>query len=144
MPFRRTLLPVSVPGGTVIATARSVRISPAPSHVGHGFEGMRPRPRHFGHGRLTANPPCPNVTVPRPLHSSQVAIVAPLAPPVPPHVGHASVIGIETVTLPPSTAVRNGISSAVSMVSPRASSPLRPRPKIEERCRRARRARLDR
>ena len=31
----------------------------------HRAVGTWPRPRHAGHGRLTANPPWPNVTVPR-------------------------------------------------------------------------------
>ena len=62
----------------------------------------------------------------------QVDQVAPGAPPLPLQVGHDSVTGKVTGTLPPSIATRNGTSTTASRVSPRVSS-RRPRPKIEEK-----------
>ena len=125
--------PDSVAGGTVMATRFSVRTSPAPLQVGHGWEGTRPRPRHWGHGRFTAKPPWPNEMVPRPLHSGQVDHVAPGAPPLPLQVGHDSVTGIVTVIFPPMAATRNGTSTTASSESPRVSGWRPPRPKIEEK-----------
>src|SRR5882762_10864131 len=95
----------------------STRTSPAPWQVGQRCDGTVPFPRQTGHGRLTAKPPCPNETVPRPLHSGHVLTVAPFAAPLPPHVGQTS--GIESVigTVPPSAAVRNGIVTSVSVSS---------------------------
>src|SRR3990172_12939658 len=85
-PLRRSLVPSSVPGGTVITSRFSTVTSPLPLQVGHRLEGTFPLPRHTGHGRCTANPPCPNEIVPRPLHSVHVETVAPGAgaPPPPP------------------------------------------------------------
>src|SRR5262249_4802602 len=100
----RMRVPVSVPGGTVMFTWRSVRTSPAPWQVGHGWDGMRPRPRHWGHGRFTAKPPWPNEMVPLPLHSGQVDQVAPGAPPEPAQVGQGSVTCRVTATFPPNAA----------------------------------------
>src|SRR5215212_10106003 len=82
-PFNRIFDPVSTPGGTVIRTFFRVLTSPLPLHVGHGCEGTCPLPRHIGHGRLTANPPWPHDTTPRPEHSGHVFIVAPGAAPLP-------------------------------------------------------------
>src|ERR671925_1798029 len=98
-----------MPGGMSTVIRFSTRTSPLPRHVGHGCEGTVPLPRHTGHGRLTAKPPCPNETVPRPLHSGQVLTVAPLAAPVPPHVGQTSGIANVIGTAPPSAATRKGI-----------------------------------
>src|SRR5579862_5571856 len=125
-PLSRTLLPVSVPAGTVISTFLRLRTSPMPLHVGHRCDGTRPRPRHTGHVRVTANPPCPRDTTPRPLHSEQILNVAPGAPPEPWHVGHGSVTSRSIGTLPPSTAVRNGTSTSVSTDWPRSGPPWRP------------------
>src|SRR5215208_6774842 len=127
-PLRRMREPESVPGGTVIMTRLRVRTSPAPLHVGHRSLGIWPRPRHIGQGRVTANPPWPNEIVPLPLHSGQVRKVAPGAPPLPWHVGHSSVTSRSTGTLPPVTAVRNGISSVLSTLSPRSGPGAPPRP----------------
>src|SRR5215207_8149801 len=109
-PLRRILVPVSTPVGTVIETFFRVRTSPAPAHVGHLSVGTCPRPRHTGQGRFTAKPPWPKLIVPRPLHSSQVTSLAPGAAPVPWQVPHSSFRSSSTGTLPPSAAVRNGIS----------------------------------
>src|SRR5688572_3898322 len=89
-PLSRKRVPLSTPGGTVIITVLRTRFSPAPLHSGHRSLGTCLRPRHIGHGRLTANPPCPNVTLPRPLHSGQVFSVAPGAAPEPWQTGHSS------------------------------------------------------
>src|SRR5438045_9314051 len=111
----------------------STRTSPLPRQVGHGCDGTVPLPRHTGHGRLTAKPPCPNETVPRPLHSGQVLTVAPLAAPVPPQVGQTSGIANVIGTDPPRAATRNGIVTLVSTSSGSASRPAPRRPKIEEK-----------
>src|SRR5437773_172781 len=76
-PRRRSLVPSSVPAGTVITRRFSTRTSPLPPQVWQRSEGTFPLPRHTGHGRFTANPPCPNETTPRPRHSGQVDSVAP-------------------------------------------------------------------
>ena len=110
----RILPPDSVPGGTVIITLRSRRTSPAPWQVGQGCEGIFPLPRQRGQGRLTANPPWPKVTEPRPSHSGQVLTLAPGAAPLPLQVGQDSVTGSVTGTLPPRAAVRNGTSTTAS------------------------------
>ena len=89
-------------GWHVITTRRSVRTSPAPAQVGHGWDGILPAAAALGHGRLTAKPPWPNEMVPRPLHSGQVDQVAPGAPPVPGRSGQVSVTASVTGTLPPS------------------------------------------
>src|SRR5436190_10650 len=83
-PRRRSLVPSSVPGGTVIISRFSTRTSPLPPQVRHRSEGTRPLPRQTGHGRFTANPPCPNEITPRPRHSGQVDRLAPGAWPSPP------------------------------------------------------------
>src|ERR1044072_1358998 len=112
----------------------STRSSPLPWHVGQRCDGTVPFPRPPAQGRLTANPPCQNETVPRPLHSGQVLIVAPLAPPLPPHVGHTSGIASVIGTVPPSAAVRNGIVTSVSVSSAAAPALPRPRrPKIDQK-----------
>src|SRR2546423_4289323 len=113
----------------------STRSSPLPWHVGQRCDGTVPLPRQTGHGRLTAKPPWPNETVPRPLHSGHVLMVAPFAPPDPPHVGHTSGIASVIGTVPPSAAVRNGIVTSVSVSSGSASLPAPPprRPKIDEK-----------
>src|SRR5439155_5559461 len=112
-PRRRTLVPSSVPGGTVITSCFSTRTSPEPWHVPQRCDGIFPFPRHIGHGRLTAKPPWPNETVPRPLHSGQVEMVAPGAAPLPLHVGHTAAIANVMGSLPPSAATRNGTVSVV-------------------------------
>ncbi len=133
-PLSRTRVPVSVAGGTVTSSSFWVTCSPVPAQVGHRSDGTLPRPRQTGHGRLTAKPPCPNEMVPRPLHSSQVVIVAPGAAPLPPQVGQASVIESISGILPPTAAVRNGTSTVTSTCAGRdaASSPRR-FPKIDEK-----------
>src|SRR6266487_801708 len=84
----RMRAPSSTPAGMSTLIRFSTRTSPPPWQVGQRCEGTVPLPRHTGQGRFTANPPCPNDTVPRPLHSGQVLIVAPFAAPLPPHLGH--------------------------------------------------------
>ena len=131
-PRRRTRVPSSVPGGTVIISCFSTRTSPAPWQVPQRCDGMRPLPRHIGHGRLTANPPWPKETVPRPLHSGQVEIVAPGAAPLPLHVGQTSAIASVTGSLPPKAATRKGTANVVSTVSSGSSRPAPFLPKIDE------------
>src|SRR5919109_1927768 len=126
-PVSRIRVPVSTPDGTVIMTVFRTRFSPVPLHSGHRSEGICFRPRHMGQGRLTAKPPCPKVTVPRPLHSGHVFIVAPGAAPEPWHTGHSSFTSSCTGTLPPSAATRNGIDSVVSIDCPRSGPACRPR-----------------
>src|SRR5579871_4152728 len=99
-----------------MTTFLTLRTSPTPLQVGQRWLGTCPRPRHIGHGRLTAKPPWPKDTVPRPLHSGQVLNVAPGAPPEPWQVGHGSLTSSWIGTLPPSAAVRKGISRIVSTV----------------------------
>src|SRR5258706_11306704 len=115
--LRRMRAPSSTPAGMSTLIRFSTRTSPPPWQVGQRCEGTVPLPRHTGQGRFTANPPCPNDTVPRPLHSGQVLIVAPFAAPLPPHVGQTSVIANVIGTAPPSAATRNGIVSSVSVSS---------------------------
>src|SRR5437762_4054620 len=129
-PRRRSLVPSSVPAGTVITRRFSTRTSPLPPQVWHRSEGTRPLPRHTGHGRFTANPPCPNEITPRPRHSGHVDSVAPGAAPLPLQVGHTSAIGNVTGTLPPRAATRNGIVTVVSISS---SSSARPPPSAPRR-----------
>src|SRR5258707_12973237 len=124
-------VPSSVPGGTVTMIRFCTCTSPEPLQVGHAWLGTLPLPRHTGQGRFTAKLPCPKEIVPRPLHSEHWAIVAPGAAPLPPHVGHTSVIGILMGIFPPNAAMRNGSDRMVSTVSS-ASSSLR-RPKFEEK-----------
>src|SRR5688572_9014546 len=126
-PLSRSFVPLSTPGGTVIITVLRTRCSPVPLHSGHRSVGTCFRPRHIGHGRLTANPPWPNVTLPRPLHSGHVFIVAPGAAPEPWHVGHSSFTSSCTGTLPPSAATRNGMVSVASIDWPRSGPACRPR-----------------
>src|SRR5579863_498559 len=125
-PRSRTLLPVSAPAGTVISSFLRLRTSPTPLHVGHRCDGTRPRPRQTGHVRVTANPPWPSDTTPRPLHSGHVLNVAPGAPPFPWQVGHCSVTSSSIGTFPPRAAVRNGTSSVVSTDCPRSGPAARP------------------
>src|SRR5712691_12750265 len=94
---------------------------------------MVPLPRHIGQGRFTANPPWPNDTVPRPLHSGHVLIVAPGAAPLPPQVGHTSGIGRVIGTFPPSAATLNGIETVTSIASSASSSGALRRPKMVEK-----------
>src|SRR3989442_737514 len=129
----RRRAPSSTPAGTSTVMRFSMRTSPLPWHVGQRCEGTVPFPRHTGQGRLTAKPPCPNDTVPRPLHSGHVLTVAPLAAPVPPQVGQTSGIAKVIGTDPPSAATRNGIVTLVSTSSGSASRPAPRRPKIEEK-----------
>src|SRR5882762_9282780 len=128
----------------------STRTSPAPWHVGQRCDGTVPLPRQTGQGRFTANPPWPNETVPRPLHSGHVLMVAPFAAPVPLHVGQTSGITSVIGTVPPSAATRNGIVISVSTSSGSASRPPPPPPpprppraarRWTRRCRRDRRGR---
>src|SRR5213595_3219035 len=58
-PRRRSLVPSSVPAGTVIIRRFSTRTSPLPPQVWHRSEGTRPLPRHTGHGGFAVNRPCP-------------------------------------------------------------------------------------
>src|SRR5439155_896548 len=129
-PRRRSFVPSSMPGGTVIMSRFSTRTSPLPPHVWQSSEGTFPLPRHTGHGRLTANPPCPNEITPRPRHSGHVETVAPGAAPLPLQVGQTSAIGSVTGTLPPSAATRNGIETVVSISS---SSSKRSAPDVPRR-----------
>src|SRR5678810_299893 len=117
-PFRRILVPVSDPAGTVIITFFRLRTSPAPPHLGQRSDGICPRPRHMGHGRFTANPPWPNEITPRPLHSGHTFSVAPGAAPDPLQTSHSSFTSSSTETLSPTAATRNGTSSIVSTVCP--------------------------
>src|SRR5512135_2645308 len=123
-------VPSSVPGGTVTMMRFSIETSPEPRQVGQRSLGTFPLPRHTGHGRVTANPPCPNEIVPRPLHSGQVEILAPGAAPLPLQVGQISAIGRTMGILPPRAAMRNGMESTVSTASSASSLPPR-LPKME-------------
>src|SRR5436190_10482101 len=104
----------------------STRTSPAPWQVGQRCDGTVPLPRQTGQGRLTAKPPCPKETVPRPLHSGHVLTVAPFAAPDPPHVGQTSDMTRVIGTVPPNAATRNGIVTSVSTSSGSASRPAPP------------------
>src|ERR1019366_7824543 len=122
-PFSRIFDPVSTPVGTEMFTFLRLRCSPDPPHVGHFVDGTVPFPRHIGNGRFTANPPSPNEISPRPPPSGQLWIFAPGAAPLPLHVTHSSLSSSSIGTLPPSAAVRNGMSSVVSTLCP-CSGPL--------------------
>src|SRR5205809_7596567 len=133
-PCRRNRIPSSAPGGMVIVRCFCARTSPPPWHVGQRCAGTLPRPRQTGQGRCTANPPCANEIVPRPLHSGHVENVVPGDPPEPLHVGHTSGSVSVTGTFPPSAATRNGTEIVVSISSSSSSgTPAPRRPKIDEK-----------
>src|SRR5438093_1275746 len=128
--------PLPAPGSIFLESGPAPRRSgppPQPGHVEQRSEGTVPFPRHIAHGRFTANPPWPNDTVPRPLHSGHVLIVAPGAAPLPPQVGQTSGIGRVIGIFPPSAATLNGIETVTSITSSASSSSRVPRrPKMDE------------
>ena len=119
LPEMRTREPLSTPAGTLTLSLRRVFTWPRPEQLEHGVSGTIPRRIHTGHGRVTENPPCPNVTSPLPSHSAQRTSDVPGAAPSPSHVAHSSLIGTVTATRPPRAAVRSGTVTRYSTLRPR-------------------------